>query len=55
MYYLAKIAQASGLTVIAVGFFLAFPRLINVKIFVAGALVFIFGWIVEAFLLKGKK
>ena len=55
MYYLAKIAQATGLTVIGAGFFVAFPKLLNAKIFASGVLIFIFGWIIEAFLLKGKK
>ena len=52
MYYLAKIAQASGLTVVGVGFFLAFPKLINPKILGSGVLIFVFGWIVEVYLLK---
>ena len=52
MYYLAKIAQASGLTVIVIGFVSHFPRLINIKVFSTGLFLFIFGWIVENYLLK---
>lgn len=52
MYYIAKIAQAGGLTVILIGFLKNFPKLMNPKIFGIGALIFVFGWIVQHFMLK---
>lgn len=55
MYYLAKIAQAAGLATVGMGFITAFPGIISGKIFGIGTLIFVFGWIVEAFLLKGKR
>ena len=52
MYYLAKIAQATGLTLIAFGFLASFPRLMSHKLFLMGIVVFVFGWIIQKFLLK---
>ncbi len=52
MYYIAKIAQAAGLTVILIGFLKSFPRLMNPKVFGIGALIFVFGWIIQQFMLK---
>ena len=52
MYYIAKIAQAAGLTVMLIGFLADFQKLMNPKIFGIGALIFAFGWIVQRFMLK---
>lgn len=52
MYYIAKIAQAAGLTVILISFLKDFPKLMNPKIFGIGVLVFVSGWIVQHFMLK---
>ena len=52
MYYLAKVIQASGLTVIIAGYIAAFPELMSRKILTLGIVLFAFGWIVERFLLK---
>ena len=52
MHYIAKIAQATGLSVILVGFLKDFPKLMNPKVFGIGALIFIFGWIIQQFMLK---
>ena len=52
MYYLAKIAQACGLVVILAGFLARFPNLMNTKILAMGLMIFLFGWIVQRFLLK---
>jgi len=52
MYYLAKIAQATGLTVITLGFLRNFPNLMSHKLLVTGILMFVFGWIIHRFLLK---
>lgn len=53
MYYLAKLAQASGLTVISVGYVLSFPNLMSRKLLLLGIVIFVFGWVIERFLLKG--
>jgi len=52
MYYLAKISQASGLTVISIGFIKAFPHLMDRKLLMIGLLLFGFGWMIQTFLLK---
>lgn len=54
MYYLAKIAQATGLGIILWDFLRHFPALVNFKVLSAGVLIFLFGWIIEHFLLKSK-
>ena len=52
MYYLAKIAQAAGLTVLLMGFLKNFPNLMSHNMLMLGVLLFAFGWIIENFLLK---
>lgn len=52
MYYIAKIAQATGLTIILIGFLRDFPRLMNPKILGTGIMFFLLGWIVQRFMLK---
>ncbi len=52
MYYLAKIAQATGLTIILVEYIRKFPNLMSPRIFGVGILVFVFGWVINQFLLK---
>ena len=39
MYYIAKIAQTAGLTVMLIGFLTDFQKLMNPKIFGIGALI----------------
>ena len=52
MYYIAKLAQASGLTVILIGFIKNFPHLMSHQTLMIGVIVFLFGWIIDAYLLK---
>ena len=52
MYVAAKLLQAVGLTVIAIGFMTAFPELMNARMYTAGAVLFLIGWIIERYLLK---
>ena len=52
MYYLAKLAQATGLTITAWGFIAAFPTLMNMRTLTIGVILFAFGWIIEIYLLK---
>lgn len=51
MYYLAKIFQATGLAVIALGFMAAFPRLMNTRVLLVGIVTFTMGWMMGRFLL----
>ena len=52
MYYLSKIAQAAGLTIILIGFIMSFPELMGYRPLLAGLIVFLFGWIVQKFMLR---
>ena len=52
MYYLAKLAQAAGLGVIGIGFIADFPHMINMKVFTIGVFLFLFGWLIECYMLK---
>ena len=52
MFYIAKIAQLIGLTVLGIDFVRHFPHLMNMKVLASGVLLFIFGWIIQRFLLK---
>ena len=52
MYYIAKFAQAAGLTIILIEFVRNFPNLMNYRILGVGITVFLFGWIITRFLLK---
>ena len=52
MYYLAKIAEITGIVVVAIDFLRHFPEVMNMKVLGAGIILFAFGWIIEKFLLK---
>jgi len=52
MYYIAKLAQATGLTIIGLDFIRKFPEYPSRKIFILGIMLFIFGWIIERYMLK---
>ena len=52
MITLAKLLQAMGIGVVAIGFISNFPELINGKSAIAGLLLFTIGWIVERYLAK---
>jgi hypothetical protein len=52
MTTLAKLLQAMGIAVIAIGFISNFPELINGKSAIAGLLLFAMGWMVERYLAK---
>lgn len=52
MYYLAKIAQATGLTIVLIGFLAKFPDLMNTKVLTSGVILFGFGWFIQKFMLK---
>jgi len=52
MYYIAKLAQAAGLTVLLVAFIKNFPDLMSYRILGVGVGLFLVGWIVNRYLLK---
>ena len=52
MYFVGKLAQAAGLTIILIDFIRKFPNLMSPKVLGVGVLLFIFGWIINKFLLK---
>ena len=52
MYWLAKIFQAAGLGVMALGFMKSFPNLMPHNIFLIAALFFIIGWTIQTYMLK---
>ena len=49
MFYVAKIVEAIGIVVIAVNFLVAFPELMNFRIFLFGGVIFLCGWAVERY------
>ena len=52
MYYVAKLFQAAGLTIIVIDFIIKFPQLMNQRIFMLGILLFVSGWLINRYLLK---
>jgi len=52
MYYLTKLIQATGLTIILIGFLYKFPALMSPKILLAGLVIFGSGWSIEKFILR---
>lgn len=51
-YYLAKILQAAGLTIVLVAFIARFPELMSHNTLMVGLLIFAMGWIMQKFLIK---
>jgi hypothetical protein len=54
VFYFAKIIEALGIVVVAVNFILAFPELMNFRIFLAGSFLFMTGWIIERYWVKSR-
>jgi len=52
MYYCIKLIQATGLTIILIGFFHKFPELMEMTLLAVGAGIFTFGWIIQKCLVK---
>jgi len=52
MYYLIKLIQATGLTLILIGFIKNFPELMDFKIFLIGIILFLSGWAANKFMVK---
>jgi len=52
MYYITKLIQAAGLTLILIGFVQKFPELMNPRLLLWGIGMFITGWLIQKLLLK---
>ncbi|MDA0990025.1 MAG: hypothetical protein O3A51_04675 [Verrucomicrobia bacterium] len=52
MYYLAKGLQFAGILIVGVGFLAKFPDLMNPRLFMAGIIFCVAGWIVQRYVLK---
>ena len=52
MFYAAKVLEGAGLVIVAVGFLMAFPELMNMRVLGIGTLLFVCGWIMDQYLLK---
>lgn len=52
MYYAAKALELLGMFMIAVGFMIKFPKLIDPKLLLGGLICFGSGWLIEKYILK---
>ena len=52
MYYVGKLIQGLGLTIILFDYLRTFPELMSRMILVIGVAMFTFGWVLNRFLLK---
>lgn len=51
MYYIGKLFQAAGLTIIFIGFLQRFPDLMSYNTLILGGTFFLVGWILNRVLL----
>lgn len=49
LFYLAKIIEGLGITIIAAGFLVSFPELMSMQYFMFGLGIFLVGWLIERF------
>jgi hypothetical protein len=52
MYYVGKILQAGGLTILCIGYMIRFPKLVDYKTFGISLLLFVTGWVITQYLVK---
>jgi len=52
MFYIGKLAQAAGLTILLLAFIRHFPGLMGYRELAVGSLLFLSGWIIDRFLLR---
>ena len=52
MYYIIKLIQAVGLTIIFIDFLREFPEIMNMRLFGVGIGAFVLGWILEKIFLR---
>lgn len=55
MYYLGKIIQATGLTIILIDYIRFFPQLMSRIVLCVGIGVFTLGWLINRFFMKNGK
>ena len=55
MFYVAKFLQFLGLLICAGNFLIAFPHKMNYQSFFLSIFLFVFGWIIERFMLRQEK
>ena len=51
MYYAAKCLELLGMFIIAVGFIIKYPKLMDPKLLLAGIICFGAGWTIEKYIL----
>jgi len=49
MFYISKVLQLIGISIIGIGFISQFPNLLDYNLLGIGMLFFIMGWIVQKF------
>ena len=52
MYYAAKSLELLGMFMVAVGFIIHYPRLMDPRLLIAGIICFGSGWAIEKYVLK---
>ena len=52
MYWVAKVFQAAGLGVMAMGFIKYYPNMMSRNLLLVSVLFFAIGWIIQAYMLK---
>ena len=52
MYWVAKVFQAAGLGVMAMGFIRSFPNMMSRDLLLVSVVFFAVGWIIQRFCLK---
>ena len=52
MYYIGKLAQATGLTILLIEFIRNFPKLMSHQALLLGTGFFLVGWIITKYLTK---
>ena len=51
MYYVAKALELLGMFIIAVGFIIKYPGLMDPKLLLSGMICFGSGWVIEKYIL----
>ena len=51
MYYVAKALELLGMFIIAVGFIIKYPGLMDTKLLLSGIICFGSGWVIEKYIL----
>jgi len=54
MYYVGKLFQAAGLTIVGFDFVRTFPNVMSRQVLTVGIILFAVGWGINRFLLRAK-